>query len=103
MQLLTKKARLDFPALGETDEEGDDAKVVAKFFTPDSNWTWYATEFDGSDVFFGLVVGLETELGYFSLRELSSVSGPMGLKIERDTSVDGAALTLGAARARHSS
>jgi hypothetical protein len=35
-------------------------------------------------IFFGLVDGLETELGYFSLRELQEVHGPMGLAIERD-------------------
>lgn len=59
-------------------------KVIAKFFTPWTNWTWYATEFDGNDLFFGLVDGHEKEWGYFSLRELESVSGPFGLKIERD-------------------
>ncbi len=57
---------------------------MAKFFTPDSNWTWYATEFDGEDTFFGLVSGFEEELGYFSLSELQSVTGPLGLHIERD-------------------
>jgi hypothetical protein len=31
-----------------------------------------------------LVIGLEIELGYFSLSELKSVKGPMGLPIERD-------------------
>jgi hypothetical protein len=43
-----------------------------------------ATEFDGNDTFFGLVDGLEKELGYFSLSELQSVRGPLGLPIERD-------------------
>jgi hypothetical protein len=33
---------------------------------------------------YGLVIGLEIELGYFSLSELKSVKGPMGLLIERD-------------------
>ena len=58
--------------------------ALVKFFTPDSSWTWYATEFDGDDTFFGLVDGHEEELGYFSLRELQSVRGPLGLPIERD-------------------
>ena len=58
--------------------------AYAKYFTPDSNWTWYATEFDGEDIFFGLVDGFEKELGYFSLAELKSTRGPMGLPIERD-------------------
>jgi hypothetical protein len=31
-----------------------------------------------------LVDGLETELGYFSLSELQTACGPMGLPIERD-------------------
>ena len=35
-------------------------------------------------IFFGLVSGFEIELGYFSLSELDSVRGPMGLPIERD-------------------
>ena len=30
-----------------------------KFFTPDSNLTWYASEFDGEDIFFGLVSGFD--------------------------------------------
>ena len=55
-----------------------------KFFTPDSSWTWYASEFDGEDTFFGLVSGFEVELGYFSLRKLQEVKGPLGLQIERD-------------------
>jgi hypothetical protein len=33
---------------------------------------------------FGLVSGFDLEIGYFSLKELQSVKGPMGLPIERD-------------------
>jgi len=55
-----------------------------KFFTPDAQWTRYASEFDGDDIFFGLVSGLEVELGYFLLKELKDVRVPMGLPIERD-------------------
>jgi hypothetical protein len=57
---------------------------LCKFFTPDSQWTWYVLEFDGEDIFFGYIVGFEAELGYFSLSELESVRGPWGLPIERD-------------------
>jgi len=46
--------------------------------------TWYASEFDGEDILFGLVSGFEVELGYFSLSELESVRGPLDLPIERD-------------------
>ncbi len=84
MKLLTQEIRRAFPAWMSTDGQGDAAKIVVKFFTPDGSWTWYATEFDGEDTFFGLVRGHETELGYFSLRELESVTGPLGLAIERD-------------------
>ena len=42
------------------------------------------TEFDGEDLFFGLVDGFEKELGYFSLSELASVKGACGIGIERD-------------------
>ena len=64
---------------------GSEAKLaVVKFFTPDGNWTWYASEFDGEDTFFGLVDGHVRELGSFSLSELKSVRGRFGLPIERD-------------------
>ena len=79
MKLLTKALREKLPAL-YTNEDVVDPKAVVKFFTPFSSWTWYATEFDGDDTFFGLVDGLDKELGYFSLSELES----LGPKIERD-------------------
>lgn len=85
MKLLTDDLKLAFRTVGRQDDKGDAAKVLAKFFTPDSSWTWYATEFDEEHgEFFGLVQGFETELGYFSLDELEKAKGPMGLKIERD-------------------
>jgi hypothetical protein len=85
MKLLTKELRNKFPKL-YTNENKDakDVKIIAKFFCPWNNWTWYATEFDGEDTFFGYVVGFENELGYFSLSELESVKGFGGLGIERD-------------------
>jgi len=85
MKLLTKEIIKKFPKLLETDGVGKkDVKVIAKFFTPWSNWTWYATEYDGDETFFGYVKGCENEFGYFSLSELESVKGPFGLKVERD-------------------
>lgn len=83
MMLLTKANLKALPPL-YTNEHVADPIAVVKFFTPWSNWTWYATEFDGTDLFFGLVDGHEEELGYFSLSELKSVKGPWGLRIERD-------------------
>jgi len=83
MQLLTKEIRGKLPAMGSTSNEKD-PMVQAKFFTPDAQWTWFPYEFDGEDIFFGYVKGIENELGTFSLRELKELRGPMGLPIERD-------------------
>ncbi|MBI3468288.1 MAG: DUF2958 domain-containing protein [Planctomycetes bacterium] len=56
-----------------------------KFFTPDSSWTWLLTEYDPEQrLCFGLVIGHERELGYFTLDELEEARGPIGLPIERD-------------------
>lgn len=90
------KARL--PHLYSQESLGLDAVAQVKFFTPDANWTWYASEGSPVDadgyfdtdkpkvdyLFFGLVSGFDVELGYFSLSELESVRGPLGLPIERD-------------------
>lgn len=86
MKLLTKEILSRIPGLYETEETPLEEKTVhVKFFTPWSNWTWYATEYDPKEgLFFGLVEGFEKEWGYFSLAELESVTGPFGLKIERD-------------------
>lgn len=85
MKLMTKAIENVIPALYEQDGLGDDAIVHAKFFTPDGSWTWYATEYDPETrMFFGLVDGFDKELGYFSLDELESGRGSLGLPIERD-------------------
>ncbi len=83
MKLLTKEIIEKLPPLYSQDNVA--APIVhVKFFCPWNQWTWFPYEFDGKDTFFGKVVGLETEMGYFSLKELQSVSGPGGLGIERD-------------------
>ncbi|MCO6438577.1 MAG: DUF2958 domain-containing protein [Phycisphaerae bacterium] len=84
MKLLTKALRRRLPPLYAQDGKGGHAVAYVKFFTPDSGWTWYGVEYDGEDTFFGLACGFEKELGYFSLSELESARGPMGLPIERD-------------------
>jgi hypothetical protein len=84
MHLLTNAIRRKLPPLYESEGKGTDALAIVKFFTPDSSWTWYASEFDGDDLFFGLAVGIEPELGYFRLSALQSVRGKLGLPVERD-------------------
>ena len=51
-----------------------------------NNFTWYIIELSKSDAntCFGYVQGLENELGYFTLEELESVHGSLGLAVERD-------------------
>lgn len=86
MQLLNEELRAALPPL--YGQEGNRNPIVyAKFFTPDSNWTWFATEggSEGDDfTFFGYVIGFEEEWGYFALSEMESARGPLGLAIERD-------------------
>ena len=82
--LLDQESREKLPPLRSGEELGLEAQAKVKFFTPDSNWTWYASEFDGEDIFFGLVSGFELEFGNFSLSELQHVVGLFGFPIERD-------------------
>ena len=82
--LLPADVRAALPPLyGQ--EGAADPTVYARFFTPDSSWTWLATELDPTEGrFFGRVDGFEYELGYFLLDELETTRGPLGLPIERD-------------------
>lgn len=82
--LLDEASRARLPKLGSGEKLGLQALAQVKFFTPDSHWTWYASEFDGEDTFFGLVIGDFIEFGTFSLWELASVHGGLGLPVERD-------------------
>ena len=86
MELLPAELRQSLPPL-YSQEKSADPIVHIKFFTPDSNWTWYVTEgsADENDYrFFGYVVGFEKEWGYFLLSELATARGPLDLPVERD-------------------
>lgn len=83
MELLTPELREQLPKLYSQENEPD-AIAYVKFFDPCGSWTWYATEFDSEDTFFGLVKGFEEELGYFNLSELQEYRGASGIGIERD-------------------
>jgi DUF2958 family protein len=86
MQLLTEELRASLPPLYSQDGNSNPT-VHAKFFTPDSSWTWFITGGSPEEddfIFFGYVIGLEEEWGYASLAELESVRGPLKLPIERD-------------------
>lgn len=70
--LLTKEIRKRLPKRQNVKNAGDYI-AYARFFLVCGQWTWYACEFDGEDIFFGFVIGIEPEFGPFSLRELKSL------------------------------
>lgn len=90
MKLITKqleKTLAKYPLYSQ-DGKGMNAVVIAKFFMPGTVWTWYALEAekqpDGDILFYGYVEGLESEYGYFTLKQISSVKNRWGLGVERD-------------------
>lgn len=86
MELLTDELRATLVRLYSQEGEADPV-VYAKFFLPGTGWTWYVTEGQeqaGDFRFFGYVVGLESEFGYFLLSELQEARSPLGLSVERD-------------------
>jgi hypothetical protein len=90
MELLTDEIKKTLPKLYSQDSNTDPVCVL-KFFTPDADWTWYVVEGseqqDGDWVFFGMVTSPMCpfgEMGCFTLLELMSVRGALGLPIERD-------------------
>ena len=83
--LIDEEIRKQLPPLYSGEEQGEKAKALVKFYLPGSHWTWYASEFDGKDTFFGLVAGHEIELGYFSLAELAALRAQNGQVVCRDS------------------
>jgi len=86
-KLIPQTLLSGIPDLYETEEQTNPLCYV-KLFTPDSNWTWFIIEFSKADAqtCYGYVKGLDRELGYFTLKELEEIHGPLGLAIERDMS-----------------
>lgn len=90
MKLLTKPIRAALLRNGAISAAGKNTshiKPVLKLFTPWAGATWLITEMDpGGDRLFGLCdLGLGMpELGYVSLSEISALTGPAGLRVERD-------------------
>jgi hypothetical protein len=85
--LIPLELLIVIPDLYETEEISDPICHI-KLFTPDSNWTWYVIEFSKEDhnICFGYVIGLESELGYFSLKELEALQSSLAISVERDKS-----------------
>jgi hypothetical protein len=87
VKLLTKELEKRFKEMG-SQENKKDPIVIAKFFTPDSSANWYATEYIPEErMFFGYASIFGDwcdEFGYFSLDELESIRGRLGLPVERE-------------------
>ena len=102
-KLLSKEVIASLPPL-YSQEKNPDPTVMVKFFSPYSGWIWLAYEGDHVDedgipvreskkpatdyLFFGLVKGMETELGYFSFNEMARAKITVGSivvpAVERD-------------------
>jgi hypothetical protein len=84
MKLLTKK--ITEQAKGQYNKNSDmEQMVVAKFFNPIGNGTWYLMNMaDDEDYAWGIVDLFAIEMGSFSIKELQSVQLPLGMGIERD-------------------
>ena len=84
MELLTDELKKQ--AEGQYSLGSDmDQEIIAKFFTPWSDWTWYLMNKEpGKDYCWGIVDGFAVEAGSFSMEELTEVAGPFGMEIERD-------------------
>ena len=89
-KLLTKAIQKALPKLYSTEHTpASQKKCVVKFFTPWGANTWYVVEGeerDGDWLFFNLFTsnGSDGEWGYVTLSQLKEISGPFGLKVERD-------------------
>ncbi len=78
-------------AANAADPDGDHVPVL-KLFNPSGPGTWLITELDpDGDIMFGLCdLDMDcVELGSVSLRELTAVTLPFGLTIERDVHFEG--------------
>ena len=108
MKLITNEiARKLLPAYELSAETGEGGKdVIAKYFTPWANATWFISE--GMPVddngepttidkakdwhlfgFANLGDDRNAELGYVMLSDLESLKGPAGLTVERDLYYNG--------------
>ncbi len=87
-ELMTRKLADTIPALYANERVADYDTVLAraKLFSPYSQWTWFITEMDpATGTCFGLVEGLEQEIGYFDLTELAETTVFGGVPaVERD-------------------
>lgn len=86
MELIPHELLNVIPDLYETERSLNPICHI-KLFTPDAQWNWFIIEIDqNKNLCYGYIEGLDCELGYFSLEEIKSIKGPLGLCVERDLS-----------------
>ena len=85
MELIPKELINTIPKLYETEEQTDPIAYVKLFI---DGWTWFITEISiDNDICFGYVISpFGAELGYFSLEEIKSIKGSLGIGAEMDIS-----------------
>ena len=83
MELIPKELLKNIPKLYETEEQTDPIAYVKLFL---DGWSWYITEISiDKNISFGYVISpFGAELGYFSLEEIKSIKGSLGIGVERD-------------------
>ena len=90
MKLITKEISKQAQAAYKVyaNKPLEEQQVVAKFFDPMGNFTWYLLNQDPAepDYLWGIVKGFDVEIGSFSLAELEAVATYRILGIERDLS-----------------
>ena len=93
MELIPQEIKELIPKLYETEEQNDPVAYIKLFL---DGWTWYITELSiDNNICFGYVISpFESELGYFSLNEIKSIKGSLGLGVERDLSFKPTALAI---------
>lgn len=93
MELIPQEIKELIPKLYETEKQNDPIVYVKLFL---DGWTWYITELSiDNNICFGYVISpFESELGYFSLNEIKSIKGSLGLSVERDISFKPTALAI---------
>ncbi|HAI44222.1 MAG TPA: single-stranded DNA endonuclease [Maribacter sp.] len=84
MHLLTKKIEEKATKQYELGSDLEKQNVVAKFFNPTGEGTWYLMNMKGKDYAWGIVDWIGLEIGSFSINELEEVKLPFGMGIERD-------------------
>ncbi len=92
LELVDEELRSRLPQIDFERSLQTPSTALAKFYLPGSYFTWYASEFDGEDLFFGLVATEEIEQDYFSLSDLMTWRSRSGQPVARDPDFEPASL-----------